>query len=268
VLRFASLGSGSEGNGLLIECRDGDRRVRLLIDCGFGIREARRRLERLGLAPADLDAILVTHEHGDHIGGVFRLAQDAAAPVYVTRGTLRRAPVSGASAWRDARGEPRADVRLIDPGQVWEVGGVRIEPVAVPHDAGEPVQYVVDCGGCRLGVLTDLGHATAHVVRSFSRLDALVLESNHDSRMLADSDYPSSLKRRIAGPYGHLSNDAAAQMLARLDHDRLRSVTAAHLSQRNNAPELACAALSRGWGVQIDQIRLADQQQGIDWLDI
>ena len=134
---------------------------------------------------------------------------------------------------------------------------------------GEPVQFVIDDGQARLGVLTDLGCVTAHVVRAMSRLDALVLECNHDAGLLAASDYPWSLKRRIAGPYGHLENGAAAQLLGALDQSRLRTVVAAHLSRSNNRPELARSALAPAWaGARPEDIRVADQDSGIDWTEV
>lgn len=256
-MRFASLGSGSEGNALLVECGATQAPTRLLIDCGFGVREATRRLARLGLEPRQIDAILVTHEHGDHIGGAARLAIAAQATLYMTTGTA----VAGLST-RPAG----LQLSLLDAHRPLELPQVRIEPVPVPHDAREPVQFVIDDGGARLGVLTDIGHGTPHVTRAMSRLDALVLECNHDARLLADSDYPWALKRRIAGPYGHLENGASAQLLAALDQSRLRTVVAAHLSRSNNRPELARLALAAAWGgASVDDIQVADQDVGIAW---
>lgn len=258
-MRFNSLGSGSEGNALLVECGSPDAPVRLLVDCGFGVREARRRLERLGLGPGDLHAVLVTHEHGDHIGGAPRLAAALGIPLYLTYGTAQ----GGRSAMRDD-----ARVNWIDPHRPFEVAGVLVEPVAVPHDAREPVQFVIDDGGARLGVLTDLGHVTPHVVRAMSRLDAIVLECNHDPVMLEASDYPAVLKRRIAGDYGHLANRVAGDLLAAIDHSRLRTVVAAHLSRSNNRPELAQDALARAWGQPPESVLVADQDDGIGWVGV
>ena len=258
-MRFKSLGSGSEGNALLVECGDAHAPVRLLIDCGFGVREARRRLECLGVADGGLHAVLVTHEHGDHIGGAPRLAAALGVPLYLTHGTAR----GGRAAMR-----AQAQVRFIDPHRSFEIEGVAIEPVAVPHDAREPVQFVVDDGAARLGVLTDLGHATPHVVRAMQRLDAIVLECNHDPVMLEASDYPAALKRRIAGDYGHLANAASAELLAAIDHSRLRTVVAAHLSRSNNRPELARAALAQAWGQDPDAVLVADQDEGIGWVSV
>jgi len=255
-MRFCSLGSGSEGNALLVEATVDSRTVRLLIDCGFGVREFQRRLGRLGLAPSDIDAVLVTHEHGDHIGGARRLATSFAVPVYATAGTAR-AGLSG-----------EAGFTLIDSHACFEIAGVLVEPVPVPHDAREPVQFVVDDGSARLGVLTDLGRATPHVLRAMQRLDALMLECNHDEAMLEASDYPYPLKRRIAGDYGHLANRAAASLLASIDHSRLRTVVAAHLSRSNNRPELAREALATAWGDGPESILVADQDEGVGWIEV
>jgi len=258
-MRFASLGSGSEGNALLLECGPADSPVRLLVDCGFGVRELQRRLARLGLTPAHLDAVLVTHEHGDHIGGAPRLAAGFGIPLYLTAGTAR----SGLLAQM-----PALTPVLIDAHACFEIGGVLIEPVPVPHDAREPVQFVFDDGVSRLGVLTDLGRSTTHVERALSRLDALVLEANHDEAMLEASDYPYPLKRRIAGDFGHLANRAAAALLAALDQSRLRTVVAAHLSRTNNAPDLVRETLGAAWGGGPSGIRVADQDVGLDWVDV
>jgi phosphoribosyl 1,2-cyclic phosphodiesterase len=255
-VRFASLGSGSEGNALLIEAAGAQRPYRILIDCGFGLREAQRRLARLGCEPESLSAILVTHEHGDHVGGVFRLARTHRIPVYLTHGTLR-------ACERAAQG--CEDIRVIDSHAAFDLPGFRVEPFPVPHDAREPVQYVLDDGAARLGVLTDIGHPTAHLSAALSRLTALVLETNHDAGLLDDSAYPPSLKQRIAGRYGHLENADAARILASLDRSRLRTVVAAHLSRQNNRPDLARAALSSILGWSPDQVAVADQDEGLAW---
>jgi phosphoribosyl 1,2-cyclic phosphodiesterase len=259
-VRFSSLGSGSEGNGLLVEsgsAAPGGTAFRVLVDCGFGLREAQRRLERLGCEPASIGGILVTHEHGDHVGGVFRLARAHRIPVYLTHGTLRACPQS--AGCEDL-------VRVIDSHAPFELPGLRVEPFPVPHDAREPVQYVLDDGDARLGVLTDIGHPTPHLVQALTRLTALVLETNHDAGLLAGSDYPPALKRRIAGRYGHLENADAARVLAALDHSRLRTVVAAHLSRQNNRADLARAALASVLGRDPGDVAVADQDEGLGWV--
>jgi phosphoribosyl 1,2-cyclic phosphodiesterase len=259
-VRFASLGSGSEGNGLLVEADGGSAGApafRVLVDCGFGLREAERRLARLDCPPDSLGGILVTHEHGDHVGGVFRLARAYSIPVYLTYGTLRACPqAAGAESL----------LRIIDSHEPFELGALRIEPFPVPHDAREPVQYVIDDGDARLGVLTDIGHPTVHLSEALSRLTALVLETNHDAGLLADSDYPPALKRRISGRYGHLENDESARVLASLDRSRMRQVVAAHLSRQNNRPDLARAALAPVLGWEPERVRVADQDDGLGWV--
>ena len=260
-MRCASLGSGSEGNALLVEGGGGAGCV--LVDCGFGIREAERRLRLLGREPASIDAILVTHEHGDHVGGVFRLAHRHRIPVHLTHGTLR-ALVSAIPAAFD-----RALLRTFDSQAGFDCAGLRVEPVPVPHDAREPVQYIVDDSSLRLGVLTDLGHGSAHVVRALTRLDALVLECNHDPALLAANPrYGAPLKRRIAGAWGHLENAEAARILASIDRSRLRTVVAAHLSRQNNRPELARAALASVFPDDPQRLRVADQDSGIGWIAV
>jgi phosphoribosyl 1,2-cyclic phosphodiesterase len=140
-----------------------------------------------------------------------------------------------------------------------------VRPIAVPHDAREPVQFVIEDGHSRLGVLTDLGHGTPHITQTFSCLTALVLECNHDEGMLLAGTYPPSLKRRIGGPYGHLSNVAAASILSSLDRSRLTCVVAAHLSEQNNRPELAASALLGQGGIDQSLLMIADQEAGFDW---
>lgn len=254
-MRFASLGSGSEGNGLVVEAGA----TRILIDCGFGVRDTAQRLARLGLAPDELTAILVTHEHADHVGGVAAFAAKHALPVWATFGTLAAMP--------DPL-ETQAQVYGFDSHETFAIGALEIVPFAVPHDAREPVQYVIGDGARRVGVLTDIGTSTPHVEACLSGCDALVLECNHDPLLLEAGSYPFSLKQRIAGRFGHLCNDEAARLLSRIDTTRLVHVLAAHLSRENNRPELARAALAGALGCAPEWIGIATQGDGFDWREL
>jgi phosphoribosyl 1,2-cyclic phosphodiesterase len=251
-MRFASIGSGSEGNGLVVEVGC----TRILIDCGFGVKDTSARLARLGVEPHTLNAILVTHEHSDHVGGVPALAIRFGIPVYLTFGTLE---VIG------ERFEAVERVLGFDSHDRFAVGDLEVIPFPVPHDAREPVQFVVSDGVHRLGVLTDIGMTTRYVESSLSGCDALVLECNHDPDMLAGSDYPYPLKQRIASRYGHLHNRGAAELLGALDHSRLKHIVAAHLSRQNNTPDKARAALAAVLNCTPDWIGVADQEAGFDW---
>jgi phosphoribosyl 1,2-cyclic phosphodiesterase len=252
-MRFTSLGSGSSGNGLVVECG----RTRVMMDCGFSIADTKARLERVGLAPSDVTAILVTHEHDDHMGGVARFAMKYAIPVYLTRGTAQWLPEDF----------PAVLVRFIASHAPFEIDAVAVDPFPVPHDAREPVQYVFSDGDARLGVVTDLGTVTQHVVEKLSGCQALVIECNHDLDMLMSGPYPDGLKRRVAGRFGHLSNADAGRLVATLDRSRLRHLIAAHLSQQNNKPALAVEALSGGAGCERDWIGVAEQEAGFAWRD-
>lgn len=254
MIRFASLGSGSSGNALIVECGA----TRVLVDCGFSVRETARRLGRLGLDLDALDGILVTHEHGDHIGGVFPLARRHNIPVWLSYGTL-------GACGNAAEG---VNIRLLDCHQSFAIGDLSIDPFPVPHDAREPVQFVFSDGACRLGVLTDAGEATKHMVAMLDGCDGLVLECNHDADMLARSAYPMMLKRRIAGRLGHLENRSAAALVAAIDASRLQHVVAAHLSEKNNLPELAVAALAGALGCEEAWVGIAHQETGFDWREL
>ncbi len=254
-MRFASLGSGSQGNSLVVEAGV----TRVLLDCGFGLAATVARLARLGLVPEDIGAIVVTHEHEDHIGGVARLARRHGIPVWLTPGTLSGFEALFAGV---------ADVRMIHNYEVFAVGDVQIEPFPVPHDAREPAQFVFGDGASRLGVLTDVGCSTRHIEATLSGCDALVLEYNHDAEMLRTSSYPQRLRERIAGRFGHLDNSAAAKLLGSLDNSRLKHLVAAHLSQENNHPDLARAALSAVMNCAPEWIGIADQGEGLAWREI
>lgn len=254
-MRFASLGSGSEGNGLVVEVGP----TRILIDCGFPVRETVLRLGRVGLAPEDLTAIVVTHEHNDHAGGVAALAARFDIPVWLTFGTMT------------VIGERLVDVRRVygfDAHDVFAIDALELRPFPVPHDARDPAQFVVTDGQSRLGVLTDIGMPTPFVAASLSGCHALVLECNHDETMLENGDYPTTLKRRIASRYGHLCNEAAAALLRAIDTSRLRHLVAAHLSQQNNTAALARSALAAALGCDGEWIGVADQASGFGWREL
>ncbi len=253
-MRFASLGSGSRGNALVVEVKQ----TRLLLDCGFGIRETVARLSRLDLQPEDLTGILITHEHADHIGGAVRFARRYELPVWLTHGTFTN----------HALAQTLPDIRLIDGHSTFQAGEIEVQPFPVPHDAREPVQYAFSCGSRRLGVLTDTGGSTPHIEAILSGCDALVLECNHDPDMLREGSYPPMLKQRVAGRFGHLDNGMAARLLASLDSSKLQHLIAAHLSEKNNTPELARAALSGVLNCEPEWIGVADQQDGFGWRQI
>lgn len=256
-MRVASLGSGSRGNATVV-C-DG-RGVSLLIDCGLGVRQVSARLEQLGLSVGDLDALFVTHEHGDHCKGVAALARKTGLPVYMTQGTA----IKGGF-------ESLASLRLLHDFAPVVLGSLLVTPVAVPHDAREPCQFVVEqaseTGSRKLGILTDLGSFTPHVLAHYAHCDALVLECNHDVDMLDEGPYPPSVKRRVRGDWGHLSNEQAGHFLQRIDTDQLQWLVVAHVSEQNNCPQRALQAV-QGCVAINGKITLADQSHGFDWLAI
>lgn len=249
-MRFAYLGSGSRGNALVVQA-DG---TTILLDCGLPLAEVDARLARLGLDATQLSAILVTHEHGDHIGGVAKLARRNGLPVWLTAGTR--------AAWKAA---PDDGLHCISPHRPFRIGAFEIQPYPVPHDAREPCQYVFGHGSRRLGVLTDAGSVTPFMRQCLDGLDALLLEFNHDRERLLKGPYPAFLKDRVAGAKGHLSNAQAAELLAALDTTRLQHLVLTHLSETNNTPALALAAASAALGAQPDWLVCAEQDAGLGW---
>lgn len=256
-MRFASLGSGSAGNALVVE----QGATRLLVDCGFGLRESVMRLARLGLAPEQLSGILVTHEHEDHVGGVFKLAGKYRIPVWLTHGTLTMV--------RRRLSKPDAlDLRIMDSHASFSIGDLQVQPYPVPHDAREPVQFVFTNGAHRMGVLTDTGTSTPHIESMLSGCHALALECNHDLDLLMNGPYVRQLKQRVSSRLGHLDNHSAGRLLRRLNNSRLQHIVAAHLSAQNNSPALARQALSAALGCEAEWIGIADQALGFDWRQV
>lgn len=261
MLRFKSLGSGSSGNATLVEAQSGAHTTRLLIDCGLRLRDLEARLIQAGTHAQAMDAIFITHEHGDHIGCARSFVKRYATPLWMSQGTWL-------AITNEAWTPHQHLLNVARDGDSIDMGNLQIKPFTVPHDAREPLQLRCTDGNRHLGVVTDLGHVSSHVVNALHGCHSLLLEANHDPDLLQASAYPSFLKQRVAGPWGHLANESAADLLARVKHAHLNRVIAAHLSERNNSPELARASLSRALGCTPLDIEVADPETGSDWMQV
>jgi phosphoribosyl 1,2-cyclic phosphodiesterase len=229
-MRVAVLGSGSSGNAVVVE--SGSKR--LMVDAGFSCRELERRLGMLAIDPSTIDALVLTHEHGDHCRGASRLARRHGMAVHATAGTLEGTGLEG----------QQISTAVIRSGETAEIGGFEVEPFAIPHDAREPVGLVIeDPRGHRLGLVADLGTTSRLAWGRLVDLDVLILETNHDLEMLRSGPYPWPLKQRVAGRHGHLSNREASEGIPELLSDRLGWVVLYHLSRTNNLPELAAESV-------------------------
>jgi len=251
-VRFASLGSGSKGNATLVQAGD----TLVMVDCGFSVRETERRMQRLGVEPGQLDAILVTHEHSDHCAGVARLSKRYSLPVYLTHGTAASGRCEGSHHFHRINGDDELSI-----------GALQVRAIAVPHDANEPCQFRFQWQQRSLGVLTDLGCITPHVVNQYRGCDSLLLEFNHDVPMLSSGPYPPALKRRVGGDWGHLSNEQAAQFLRSIDTAALRHLVVAHISEHNNCRERAQLVLDAEVPAQVNVV-WAEQAGGFGWLAV
>ncbi|AKR42564.1 MBL fold metallo-hydrolase [Methylophilus sp. TWE2] len=252
-MRFASLGSGSAGNATVVEAGE----TRLLLDCGFSVKETVQRLARLQLQPEQLTGILVTHEHDDHARGVFKLAARYQIPVWLTHGTY--------SMCQRYLPSQAINIHIIDAHTTFALHEIEVQPYPVPHDAREPAQFVFGDGNHKLGVLTDVGSVTPHIVMILQGCDGLLLECNHDLEMLRTGPYAHSLKKRVGGWLGHLDNQTSAQLLSQLDNSKLKHLVAAHLSEKNNTPALAKQALSEVLQCASEWVQIASQQEGLGW---
>lgn len=252
-MRFCSLGSGSRGNATIVE----SGQTRVMLDNGFSVRETNKRLLMMGVEAESIDAILVTHEHSDHINGVGAFARKYDLTVYATKGTLACSRLGDLPA-----------SRVINSHQEFSIGDLALHPFPVPHDAKEPCQFVFSDGHRRLAILTDTGSSTSHIEEQLSGCDALVLECNHDVELLANGEYPYSVKMRVAGNFGHLNNQQAASLIQQIDTSGLQHIVAAHISEKHNTHELAQRTLSEALGCSSDWIETADQQFGFGWRDV
>jgi phosphoribosyl 1,2-cyclic phosphodiesterase len=229
----------------------------VLIDCGFSLKSVEQRLARLNRTLDDLSAVIVTHEHSDHLRGVGVLARRTHLPVYMTPGTAAQ-----------CRDETIPGLCYFNSHAPFAIGGLEIQPFPVPHDAREPSQLVFSDGRHRLGLLTDTGHITRHIEVMLDGCDALVLECNYDPLMLQDGPYPESLKRRVGGEQGHLSNEQAAGLLSGLDCSRLQHIVAAHVSEQNNTRAHARQALATALDCTEDWVGVCDQNKGLSWREL
>jgi len=249
---FASLGSGSKGNATLVRTAD----TLLMVDCGFSMRETTRRLAALGVQAEQIDAILVTHEHGDHCAGVASLSRRFQIPVYLTHGTAGTGRCDGSHS-----------LLCFNSEDSFAIGSLQVKAVTVPHDAAEPCQFRLSSGGRSLGILTDLGSITPHVLDNYRDCHSLLLEFNHDLLMLQAGSYPPALKRRVGGDWGHLNNMQAAQLLRDLGAARPGQLVVAHVSENNNSRQKAEEALLSVLDT-LEGVVWAEQAGGFDWLAV
>ena len=248
-MRFCSLGSGSRGNAYLVEKAD----TTLLVECGFPPKTLKKRLAARYVAVEEISAALISHEHGDHVAGIKFLEQHS-IPVYTSAGTARA--LGQLPNWH-----------CVSAGEAFSLGGLTVEPFPIPHDVTEPMQFIIDDGTRRLAIVTDLGYVPPAVRRACAEVDALVVECNYDEEMLRNNpNYPQQIKDRISGDYGHLSNAAAAELVAQTKGGKRRQIIAAHLSEKNNTPELARQAIAAADGGAA--IHIAGQSAGTDWIQI
>jgi len=251
-VRFCSIGSGSKGNGTLVQKGD----TCILIDNGFTLKEFENRLAQKGLTPLNLTAILITHEHSDHIKGVGPLARKYRIPVYCSHGTSQHEGLGVIPA-----------LKVIDSHEEFEIGVLKITPVVVPHDAREPTQFVVKDGEFSVGILTDLGSLTPFIIEQYRQCDGLLIETNHDVSMLRRGPYPPKLKVRVEGPLGHLNNEQAGYFLSQIEQDRLQYVVATHISEQNNQKALAIQNISQALSCDPSWVIMAEQETGFDWCE-
>lgn len=229
AMRLQVLASGSKGNSVLV-CTE---RTRVLFDAGLSAKEILRRLEQTGVSANRLSGLVLSHEHQDHVRGAGTLSRRFDLPVYLSRGTLEQLPQQVGQL---------PERQLFQTGAHFTIGDLSIEPFSISHDAAEPAGFLITHNGCRLGICTDCGTATQLVRARLKDCNALVIEANHDTRMLLTGPYPPELKQRIRSRHGHLSNDETFHLIEELLHEQLRAIVFAHLSETNNHPDIIAQA--------------------------
>jgi len=218
---FASLGSGSEGNSFLIKT---DKTI-FMVDCGFNYKETENRLSELGLTFSDINHILITHEHEDHMRAIKMIIKKEKIQISCSYGTAKKIGIVD-------------EVNIINPGDIVVDNDLQVEVVPVPHDAREPCHYVFKKDTLKIGIITDFGSLTPKIIESYSNLNYLVVEANHDANLLMKSSYPTSLKNRIFGKLGHANNDLTFDLISQIKKDKLKKIIFCHLSKQNNQKEI------------------------------
>ncbi len=229
-MKMMSIASGSSGNCIYV----GSENTHLLIDTGISCKKVNEGLSELGLTGADITAVLVTHEHADHIGGLGVFLRKYKTPVYTAEETIQQI-----YRYKNIGKLPEGCFHSVEAGETFEIGDIQVESLPISHDAARPLAYRMDCEKSSAAVVTDLGYYDYQLVEHLQGLDALLLEANHDLRMLEVGPYPYYLKRRIAGNHGHLSNEASGQFLNELLHEKMKKVLLGHISKENNMAALA-----------------------------
>ncbi len=257
-MKFSSLGSGSKGNALVICASDGTTTTHVLLDCGFGLREIEQKLIISGIHPSSLSAIIITHEHQDHVGSAFLLAAQYNIPIWTSFGTFQATK----------RKKNDVVINFCKDGDHLAIGDLEFTAFTVPHDAQEPLQFHVTNGNTKLGILTDLGQITPLVSSSLKSCDALIIECNHDLEMLEKSPYPAFLKKRIQSKFGHLANEDAVRFIEEMDKSKLKKIIGAHLSEQNNCPNLVKKMLETATNNHAIEIIIACQNNGFDWIEL
>lgn len=240
-MRYCSLSSGSKGNSSVFSARG----THILIDAGLSAKRLAEGVSAVGLCPGELSGILITHEHTDHIRGIRVFAEKYRVPVYMNESTCRAL---------DGIGLDQRLVRIFRTNEDFYIRDLCVNALPIPHDAAEPVGYTIACGGRRISLFTDLGHIPKHVMQAAVGSELVVLEANHDIEMLKNGRYPQSLKNRVLGKRGHLSNDACAQAAVELVESGVGHIILAHMSQENNRPELARATVA----LRLDEAGIRD----------
>jgi len=256
-MKFCSLGSGSMGNSYVVAH---DEQI-LLIDCGFNISEFQKRLKKLEIDPLSVTALLLTHEHNDHSKSIFSIAYKYNLPIYLTHGTFKMCK----KKINTNKDNKFIFIKLLED---FKIGKINITPIPVPHDAREPVQFKFEYCHKKIAIISDLGFGNQMLIDQIKKVDALILESNHDDSLLAKSKYPKSLKDRISGKYGHLSNTESAKILDLIDTKNLLWLGASHLSKENNTFDLVKSSWRKVLKNNSIGINIIEQDNVTNWVTI